>query len=70
MNFIAGEQAISAAQIQALKQATQDAERQADAVLITLNLKRREVIGIRIDSSSNPVPLPMATAMKTMAPSA
>jgi uncharacterized protein len=59
VNFVAGDRAIAAAQLQALKQATQDAERQADAVLMTLNLKRREVIGIQINSTSNPSPIPM-----------
>ena len=59
VNFVASEQAIATAQLQALKQATQDAERQADAVLQTLNLKRREVIGIQINSASTPMPLPM-----------
>jgi uncharacterized protein len=59
VNFVASERAIATAQLQALKQATQDAERQADAVLQTLNLKRREVIGVQINSASTPVPLPM-----------
>jgi uncharacterized protein len=59
VNFVAGDREIAAAQLQALKQATQDAERQADAVLTTLNLKRREVIGIQINSTSNPNPIPM-----------
>ena len=31
----------------------------ADAVLETLNLKRKEVIGIKIDSASIPNPVPM-----------
>jgi uncharacterized protein len=60
VNFVASEQAISTAQLQALKQATQDAERQADAVLATLNLKRKEVIGIQINSASTPPPVPLA----------
>jgi uncharacterized protein len=59
VNFVASERAIATAQLQALKQATQDAERQADTVLQTLNLKRREVIGVQINSASTPVPLPM-----------
>jgi uncharacterized protein len=59
VNFIAGDRAIASAQLQALKQATQDAERQADAVLSTLNLKRKEVIGIQINSNSTPSPVPM-----------
>jgi uncharacterized protein len=62
VNFVASEQAIASAQLQALKQATQDAERQADAVLQTLNLKRREVIGVQINSASTPMPLPMQQA--------
>jgi uncharacterized protein len=62
VNLVAGEQAISTAQLQALKQATQDAQRQADAVLEALSLKRKEVIGVRIDSASNPVPIAMSQA--------
>jgi uncharacterized protein len=60
VSFIASEQAISAAQLQALKQATQDAERQAEAVLQTLSLKRKEVISIQINSASTPAPVPLA----------
>jgi uncharacterized protein len=63
VSFVASEQAIAAAQNQALKQATQDAQRQGDTVLASLNLKRREIIGIQINSTSNPVPLPMAENM-------
>ncbi len=59
VSFVAEDRAIATAQIQALKQATQDAERQADAVLETLNLKRKEVIGIQINSTSTPNPIPM-----------
>lgn len=60
ISFVASEQAISTAQVQALKQATQDAQRQADAVLSTLNLKRKEVIGIQINNTSNPTPIPLS----------
>jgi uncharacterized protein len=63
VSFIASEQAISTAQLQALKQATQDAERQADAVLQTLSLKRKEVINIQINSASTPAPIPLAQDM-------
>jgi uncharacterized protein len=63
VNFVASEQAISTAQLQALKQATQDAQRQADAVLETLNLKRKEVINIQINSASTPAPIPVAQEM-------
>lgn len=63
VSFVASEQAIATAQTQALKQATQDAQRQGDTVLASLNLKRREIIGIQINSTSNPTPLPMAETM-------
>jgi uncharacterized protein len=63
VNFVASEQAISTAQLQALKQATQDAQRQADAVLETLNLKRKEVINIQINSASTPAPIPLPQEM-------
>jgi uncharacterized protein len=61
VSFVAADSAIANARIQALKQATQDAQRQADAVLETLNLKRKEVIGIQINSTSTPMPLPMVS---------
>lgn len=60
VSFVASEQAISTAQLQALKQATQDAQRQADTVLETLNLKRKEIIGIQLSSASTPTPIPLA----------
>jgi uncharacterized protein len=60
VSFVASEQAISTAQIQALQQATQDAQRQADALLATLKLNRKEVIGIQINSASTPAPIPIA----------
>jgi uncharacterized protein len=63
VSFVASEQAIATAQIQALKQATQDAQRQADAVLETLKLNRKEVIGVQINSSSSPAPIPVAPEM-------
>ena len=59
VSFVASDKAIATAQTQALKQATQDAQRQADTVLESLNLKRREIIGIQINSTSNPSPIPM-----------
>ncbi len=59
VSFVAADSAIASAQLQALKQATQDAQRQADTVLDTLNLKRKEVIGIQISNTSTPTPIPM-----------
>jgi uncharacterized protein len=63
VNFIASDEAIASAQTQALKQATQDAQRQADAVLDSLNFKRREIIGIQINNNSIPAPIPLAQQM-------
>lgn len=63
VSFIASDEAIAIAQTQALKQATQDAQCQADAVLDSLNFKRREVIGIQINSNSTPAPIPIAQTM-------
>ena len=63
VSFVASDKAIATAQTQALKQATQDAQRQADTVLESLNLKRREIIGIQINSTSNPSPIPMMENM-------
>jgi uncharacterized protein len=68
VSFMASDQAIETAQIQALGQATRDAERQADTVLAALNLKRKEVIGIQITSTSTPAPVRVqAGAMRTSA---
>ena len=63
VTFVASDKAISTAQTQALSQATQDAQRQADTVLASLNLKRREIIGIQINSTSTPTPIPMVQSM-------
>lgn len=63
VSFVAGDAAIANAQTQALRQATLDAQRQADAVLGSLNLQRKDVIGIQINSTSSPSPIPMPTAM-------
>lgn len=67
VSFVASERAIATAQIQALKQATQDAQLQADAVLSTLSLKRKEVTGIQITSASTPVPVQMQQMAKSSA---
>ncbi len=55
ISFVATERAIAAAQKQALRLATQDAQEQADAVLAALNLTRREIISIQINGARAPV---------------
>ncbi|MGL5083364.1 MAG: SIMPL domain-containing protein [Microcoleaceae cyanobacterium] len=57
ISFIANETELVAAQRQALQLATQDAQRQADAVLEVLNLTRREVINIQVNGASAPPPV-------------
>ncbi len=57
VSFVASDSAIALAQQQALQKATQDAQRQADAVLSSLHLNRREVVSIQVNGASPPQPL-------------
>ncbi len=59
IEFSADDRAIETARLQALTPATRDAQTQADAVLASLNFKRKEVTNIRIDGATNPNPIPM-----------
>ena len=61
ISFIASDSAITEARQQALRAATQDAQKQADTVLSVLNLTRREIVNIQINSTSTPPPRPMFT---------
>jgi len=56
INFVAADSAIAAAQQQALREATQDAQQQANVVLSALNLQSKEVVSIQINSASPPQP--------------
>jgi uncharacterized protein len=56
ISFVASDEAIALAQKQALKEATQDAQQQADAVFNVLNLKPKEVVSIQINNASAPPP--------------
>ncbi len=56
VSFTATEAAISTAQKEALRQATTDAQQQADAVLEALNLKAQEVVGIQVGGANLPPP--------------
>lgn len=62
VSFTASDNAISTAQKQALRLATQDAQAQADAVLETLNLTRQEVVSIQVDGANTPPPMPLNMA--------
>ncbi|MBD2593469.1 SIMPL domain-containing protein [Nostoc spongiaeforme FACHB-130] len=57
VSFIASDEAISAAREVALKEATQDAQKQADAVLSSLGLKSKEIVSIQVNNASAPPPV-------------
>lgn len=59
IRFTAPESAVSTAQKQALREATQDAQQQADAVLNALNLTRQDIVNIQINGATPPPPMPM-----------
>jgi uncharacterized protein YggE len=61
VSFTASDDAIASAQKQALREATQDAQSQADAVLSTLNLTRKDIVGIQINGATPPSPMPVFT---------
>ncbi|MCG6133239.1 MAG: SIMPL domain-containing protein [Nostoc sp. LLA-1] len=56
VSFIASDEAIASAQKQALRQATQDARLQADAVFSTLGFQAKEVVSVQINGASAPPP--------------
>jgi hypothetical protein len=58
VSFTASDTVLAAAQKQALRQATQDAQQQADAVLSSLNLTRKDIVSIQVNSATPP-PRPM-----------
>ncbi|WP_289501004.1 SIMPL domain-containing protein [Gloeocapsopsis sp. IPPAS B-1203] len=62
VSFIATDSAIAQAQQQALREATQDAQQQANAVLNVLNLSPSEVVSIQINNAGTtpPPPIPLA----------
>lgn len=68
VSFVATEGAISSAQKIALKEATQDAQAQANAVLGALNFTRKDIIGIQVNGAFAPPPRPLkADAMELRA---
>lgn len=62
VSFVAADEAISAAQKQALRKATQDAQAQADAVFSALNLSRKDIVSIQVNGASAPPPIPLEAA--------
>ncbi|MEH2156907.1 SIMPL domain-containing protein [Nostoc sp.] len=59
ISFVANDEAIATAQKQALKEATQDARQQADAVFSALGFKSKEIVSIQVNNASAPPPPPM-----------
>lgn len=55
VSFTASEEAIASAQKQALRKATQEAQSQAEAVLSSLNLTRKDIVSIQVNGAT---PLP------------
>lgn len=58
ISFVAADTVIAAAQKQALRKATQDAQQQASAVLSVLNLTSKEVVSIQLNIANPPQPIP------------
>ncbi|MEH1840014.1 MAG: SIMPL domain-containing protein [Nostoc sp.] len=56
ISFVANDEAIAAAQKQALKKATQDAQQQANAVFSALGFQSKEVVSIQVNNASAPPP--------------
>ena len=63
ISFTASESAIATAQKQALREATEDAQQQADAVLSVLNLTRKDIVNIQINGATPPPPMPLFEQM-------
>jgi uncharacterized protein len=59
LSFTAEETAISEAQKQALRKATEDAKQQANAVLESLNFSLKDIVGIQVNGANSPKPQPM-----------
>lgn len=61
LSFSATDSAIAAAQKEALRSATQDAQEQANAVLSALSFSSQEIVGIQVNQAAPPpVPVPFA----------
>lgn len=54
VSFTASEEAIASAQKQALRKATQDSLQQAEAVLSSLSLPRKEIVSIQVNGATPP----------------
>jgi uncharacterized protein len=62
ISFQATDSAIAAAQKLALKQATEDAQAQAQAVLSALGFQSKEIVGIQVNGAAAPQPIVLMEA--------
>ncbi|HEY9615448.1 MAG TPA: SIMPL domain-containing protein [Microcoleaceae cyanobacterium] len=62
VSFVATDDAIATAQKAALREATQDARTQADAVLSSLGFTAQEIVGIQVNGAYAPPPHPVPMA--------
>lgn len=67
IRFTATEEAITQARQQALKEATEDARKQADAVFSSLGFRSKEIVNIQVNNASMPEPLVYQNAVPTSA---
>lgn len=67
LSFVATDNAIAQGQQQALREATTDAQQQADTVLAALNLTRREIVSIQVNGANTPPPPPIPLAREALA---
>jgi uncharacterized protein YggE len=58
VSFIAAEEAIAAARQQAIREAIQNAQTQAQTALDALGFAQQEIVGVQIDGASVPPPIP------------
>ncbi|PSB27356.1 SIMPL domain-containing protein [Stenomitos frigidus] len=59
VSFVATDEAIAATQKAALREATQDAQAQADAVFSALSLSKGQIVSIQVNGASAPPPRPL-----------
>lgn len=64
VSFIASDNDIEIAQQQALRQATEHAQQQANVVLGALNLTKKGIANIQINSINTPTPRPLMASMR------
>ena len=63
VSFIATDEAIAATQKAALREATQDAQAQADAVFSALSLSKGQIVSIQVNGATAPPPRPVFRVM-------